>query len=43
MKNLKRKLELYEQLFRMFGPGESRCQVGQLASLWHVTERYVFT
>lgn len=43
MKNLKRKLELYEQLFRMFGPGESRCQIGQLASLWHVTERYVFT
>ncbi|WP_159654622.1 SgrR family transcriptional regulator [Vibrio atypicus] len=43
MKNAKRKLELYEQLFRTFGPKESRCQVSQLASLWCVSERYVFT
>ncbi|WP_425667682.1 ABC transporter substrate-binding protein (plasmid) [Vibrio tubiashii] len=43
MKNLKRKLELYEQLFRTFGPGESLCQISQLASLWQVSDRYVFT
>ncbi|AIW16908.1 ABC transporter substrate-binding protein [Vibrio tubiashii] len=43
MKNTKRKLELYEQVFCAFGPGESRCQVSQLASLWNVTERHVFT
>lgn len=43
MKNIKRKLEFYEQLFGMFGPGESECQISQLAELWSVTERHVFT
>ena len=43
MKNIKRKLELYEHLFRTFGPGKSSCQVSQLADLWLVSERYVST
>ena len=43
MKNLKRKLELYELLFRSLGPGQSSCQVNQLAELWVVSERHVST
>lgn len=43
MKNLKRKLELYELLFRSLGPGQSSCQVNQLAELWLVSERHVST
>jgi MarR-like DNA-binding transcriptional regulator SgrR of sgrS sRNA len=41
--NLKRKLELYEKIFQAFGPGVSHCQVNQLATLLHVSERYVQT
>ncbi|CAH7067484.1 Oligopeptide ABC transporter, periplasmic oligopeptide-binding protein oppA (TC 3.A.1.5.1) [Vibrio chagasii] len=43
MGNLKRKLELYEKIFQAFGPGVSRCQVSQIATLLHVTERHVQT
>jgi MarR-like DNA-binding transcriptional regulator SgrR of sgrS sRNA len=41
--NLKRKLELYEKIFQAFGPGVSYCQVNQLATLLHVSERHVLT
>ncbi|WP_059017736.1 SgrR family transcriptional regulator [Vibrio coralliirubri] len=41
MGNLKRKLELYEKIFQAFGPGVSHCQVNQLATLLHVSERHV--
>ncbi|MEZ8867856.1 SgrR family transcriptional regulator [Vibrio splendidus] len=43
MGNLKRKLELYEKIFQAFGPGVSHCQVNQLATLLHVSERHVQT
>ncbi|WP_260262075.1 SgrR family transcriptional regulator [Vibrio intestinalis] len=43
MGNLKRKLELYEKIFQAFGPGVSHCQVQQLATLLHVSERHVQT
>ncbi|PMG36963.1 peptide ABC transporter substrate-binding protein [Vibrio splendidus] len=43
MANLKRKLELYEKIFQAFGPGVSHCQVNQLATLLHVSERHVQT
>ncbi|MFM2643382.1 SgrR family transcriptional regulator [Vibrio chagasii] len=43
MGNLKRKLELYEKIFQAFGPGVSRCQVSQIATLLHVSERHVQT
>ena len=43
MANIKRKLEIYEQLFQAYGPGDSACQIGQLASLLHVSERHVQT
>ncbi|CAK2974182.1 Extracellular solute-binding protein (Family 5) [Vibrio crassostreae] len=43
MGNLKRKLELYENIFQAFGPGVSHCQVNQLATLLHVSERHVQT
>lgn len=43
MGNLKRRLEIYEQIFQTYGPGESRCQISQLASLLHVSERHVQT
>ncbi|WP_061016203.1 SgrR family transcriptional regulator [Vibrio splendidus] len=43
MGNLKRKLELYEKIFQAFGPGVSHCQINQLATLLHVSERHVQT
>lgn len=43
MGKLKRKLELYEKIFQVFGPGVSRCQVSQIATLLHVSERHVQT
>jgi len=43
MANLKRKLEIYEQIFQTFGPGASACQISQIAALLHVTERHVQT
>ncbi|QFI38084.1 peptide ABC transporter substrate-binding protein [Moritella marina ATCC 15381] len=43
MANLKRKLEIYEQIFQHFGPGVSACQISQIANLLHVTERHVQT
>ena len=43
MGNLKRKLERYEKIFQAFGPGVSHCQVNQLATLLHVSERHVQT
>lgn len=43
MANLKRKLDIYEQLFQAYGPGDSACQIGQLALLLHVSERHVQT
>ncbi|QUM80330.1 SgrR family transcriptional regulator [Moritella sp. 5] len=43
MANLKRKLEIYEQIFQTFGPGVSTCQISQIAALLHVTERHVQT
>ncbi|GIC79399.1 ABC transporter substrate-binding protein [Moritella sp. F3] len=43
MANLKRKLEIYEQIFQTFGPGVSACQISQIAALLHVTERHVQT
>jgi len=43
LSNFKRKLEQYEKIFQAFGPGVSHCQVNQLATLLHVSERHVQT
>ncbi|CCN45291.1 putative ABC-type transport system, periplasmic component [Vibrio nigripulchritudo MADA3029] len=43
MENQRRKLEIYEGIFRAYGPGDSACQLSELAALLHVSERYVQT